>query len=190
MKENIIDNFINNLFQNRNLIGSSTKWANWMAQLTITTCKFCVEHHGSIIDISVLNHKTEVEAHFRCKCVYVPMRVKNVGTATNLGYNGADAQLYYLNRLPNYYISKAYARTLGWKDWKGNLNAVLPGTMIGGDLYKNRESKLPSAVGRAWHEADINYTDGYRNRQRILYSNDGLIFVTYDHYQTFYEITQ
>ena len=164
MEENIIDNFINNLFQNRNLVGSSTKWANWMAQLTITTCKFCVEHHGSIVDISVLDNKTEVDAHFRCKCVYVPMRVKSAGMATDMGYNGADG--------------------------KGNLSTVLPGKMIGGDVYKNRDGKLPSAIGRVWHEADINYTDGYRNRQRILYSNDGLIFVTYDHYQTFHEITR
>jgi hypothetical protein len=41
---------------------------------------------------------------------------------------------------------------------------------------------------RIWYEADINYTSGYRGTERILYSNDGLIFVTYDHYQTFYEI--
>ena len=40
-----------------------------------------------------------------------------------------------------------------------------------------------------WYEADINYKDGFRNRERILYSNDGLIFVSYDHYQTFYEVT-
>lgn len=37
-----------------------------------------------------------------------------------------------------------------------------------------------------WHE---NYTGGYRNTQRIVFSNDGLIFVTYDHYKTFAEIT-
>ena len=39
----------------------------------------------------------------------------------------------------------------------------------------------------------INYglkNSGKRNRQRIVYSNDGLIFVSYDHYQTFYEITK
>ena len=58
------------------------------------------------------------------------------------------------------------------------------------DIYKNREGKLPSAPGRVWHEADINYNKGYRNRERILYSNDGLIFVTYDHYQTFYEMVK
>ena len=42
--------------------------------------------------------------------------------------------------------------------------------------------------GRIWYEADINYKRGYRNTQRLLFSNDGLIFVTYDHYETFAEI--
>lgn len=54
--------------------------------------------------------------------------------------------------------------------------------------YKNRNGKLPSKNGRVWYEADINYTGGYRNDDRILFSNDGLIFVTYDHYETFLEI--
>ena len=190
MAENIIDNFLNNLLQDRNLRGYSSKWANWMSQLTIYTCKFCIEQHGKIVDISVLGNKEEVQAHPNCRCVYVRMRTKTVGTATTMGYNGADAHIFYLSQLPNYYISKKQARKLGWQDWKGNLNDVLPGKMIGGDSYKNKEGKLPSAPGRVWYEADINYESGYRNRQRILYSNDGLVFVTYDHYQTFYEITR
>ena len=103
-------------------------------------------------------------------------------------YNGADAHLFYNNCLPTYYISKKQARQLGWQDWNGNLNDVLPGKMIGGDVYANREGKLPSTPNRLWYEANINYSKGYRNKERILYSNDGLIFVTYDHYQTFYEI--
>ena len=115
---------------------------------------------------------------------------KKAGTATNIGLNGADAQLFYLNKLPSYYVDKKQARKSGWVDWKGNLNNVLPGKMIGGDIYKNREGKLPNASGRIWYEADINYSKGHRNRERILYSNDGLIFITYDHYQTFYEITR
>jgi len=45
-------------------------------------------------------------------------------------------------------------------------------------------------AGRVWYEADINYESGFRNRQRILYSNDGLVFASYDHYHTFYEITK
>ena len=65
---------------------------------------------------------------------------------------------------------------------------IQPGAIIGGDVYKNKKEILPFAPGRVWYEADINYTGGYRGSQRLLYSNDGLIFVTYDHYNTFYEI--
>lgn len=60
--------------------------------------------------------------------------------------------------------------------------------MIGGDVYYNRDGHLPSASGRTWYEADINYRSGYRTPERVLYSNDGLIFVTYDHYHTFIEV--
>lgn len=35
--------------------------------------------------------------------------------------------------------------------------------------------------------ADINYKFGFRGNDRIVFSNDGLIFVTYDHYKTFIE---
>jgi len=48
---------------------------------------------------------------------------------------------------------------------------------------------LIHTAGRIWYEADLNYIHGKRNGQRIVFSNDGLIFVTYDHYKTFYEIT-
>ena len=54
--------------------------------------------------------------------------------------------------------------------------------------YKNKNGHLPTASGREWIEADLNYKFGFRNDQRILFSNDGLIFVTYDHYKTFCEI--
>ena len=190
MDENLVNAFINDLLQDRNLAGNSSKWANWKSQLTITTCKYCVDHHGTIVDISVLENNDQVNAHENCKCVYVPMRTKLVGTATDMGYNGADAQLYYLNRLPNYYVSKKEAYSEGWKPNHKKLDKVLPGKMIGGDIYTNDDQKLPFMPGRIWYEADINYTGGKRNRQRILYSSDGLIFVTYDHYQTFYEITK
>ena len=54
--------------------------------------------------------------------------------------------------------------------------------------YFDLHGKLPSVDGRIWYEADINYTGGIRNSSRILYSNDGLVFVTYDHYFTFNQI--
>ena len=65
---------------------------------------------------------------------------------------------------------------------------MLPGKMITKGIYKNRNGHLPSAPGRIWYEADINYDGGYRGNDRILFSNDGLVFVTYDHYLTFEEI--
>ena len=138
MDENIVDALINDLLQDRNLAGNSSRWANWKSQLTITTCKYCVDHHGTIVDISVLESNDQVNAHENCKCVYVPMRTKLVGSATDMGYNGADAQLYYLHRLPNYYINKDEAEQKGWKTWKGNLATILPGKMLGGDIYKNK----------------------------------------------------
>ena len=60
--------------------------------------------------------------------------------------------------------------------------------MVFGGIYQNKNNHLPSIPGRIWYEADINYYDGLRNGHRILFSNDGLIFVTYDHYLSFYEI--
>ena len=110
------------------------------------------------------------------------------GTATNAGQNGVDMYVSLYGVLPEYYISEAEAEALGWKKWLGNLAEVLPGKMIGGKIYRNRDHKLPEATGRTWHEADFDYVSGYRNLCRLLYSNDGLLFVTYDHYMTFFEI--
>ena len=55
-------------------------------------------------------------------------------------------------------------------------------------MYQNMDGKLPMTGGRVWYEADINYASGYRSAERILYSNDGLVFVTYDHYESFVEV--
>ena len=188
-EKNIIDTAINNLLQDRELRGGSTNWANWMSKLTLFTCLLCTQQHGKIVDISMLKNKTKVNAHKNCECEYVPMRTKIVGTVTNQGINGVDVYLIKYWRLPNYYVTKETAKNAGWVSWRGNLDDVLPTSMIGGNVYRNKDGKLPQISGRIWYEADINYDGGFRNRQRILYSNDGLMFVSYDHYQTFYEIT-
>jgi hypothetical protein len=60
--------------------------------------------------------------------------------------------------------------------------------MITRGIYYNDNNHLPVENGRIWYEADINYEKGYRGNDRILFSNDGLIFITYDHYKTFVEI--
>lgn len=104
------------------------------------------------------------------------------------GVDGADFWLAHFGELPECYITKAEAKTAGWKAFAGNLQEIAPNKVIGGDIYKNRNGHLPVAEGRVWYEADINYTGGYRRRHRILYSNDGVIFVTYDYYETFWEV--
>ena len=59
---------------------------------------------------------------------------------------------------------------------------------IGGDRFGNREGLLPSASGRKWYECDIDYAGGYRNEKRIVYSSDGLIYYTGDHYESFTQL--
>lgn len=88
------------------------------------------------------------------------------------------------DELPDYYITKSLASSRGWKPSKGNLCDVLPGMMIGGDVFTNAQKLLPTAHGRVWHEADFDYTCGNRNAKRILYSSDGLIYTTANHYTT------
>ena len=87
--------------------------------------------------------------------------------------------------LPDYYLTKDQAAERGWISTKGNLADIAPNMLIGGDVFTNAEHSLPSAPKRIWHEADFDYVSGMRNGKRILYSNDGLIYVTYDHYNTY-----
>ena len=77
---------------------------------------------------------------------------------------------------------------LGWKAHLGNLRNIIEDAVIFGGEYKNRSGLLTSKQGRIWYEADINYIGGFRNESRLLFLNDGLLFVSYDHYRTFYEI--
>lgn len=92
------------------------------------------------------------------------------------------------HELPPNYITKKEARKMGWEPSEGNLDQVAPGKSIGGDVFRNREGLLPNKKGRIWYEADIHYTGGKRGSDRILYSNDGLIYQTTDHYKTFQQI--
>lgn len=93
--------------------------------------------------------------------------------------------LYAFGELPPNYIKKNAAMDLGWDSRLGNLWDVAPGACIGGDSFGNRESRLPKARGRRYFECDVNYEGGYRASERLIFSNDGLIYYTADHYETF-----
>lgn len=98
------------------------------------------------------------------------------------------AYLFEFEELPPNFITKNEAYDLGWEPREGNLPEVAPGYSIGGDRFGNREGLLPEAPGRQYYECDIDYEGGTRNAKRIVYSNDGLIFYTDDHYASFEQL--
>ncbi|MBO7674194.1 MAG: hypothetical protein J6S63_04220 [Atopobiaceae bacterium] len=107
-------------------------------------------------------------------------------------YTSKDEVAWYLHtygHLPSNYVTKSEAEDAGWKTQGLSLWEACPGKSIGGDRFGNREGKLPKAKGRTWYECDIDY-DGARSRnaKRIVYSSDGLIYYTEDHYRTFEQL--
>jgi hypothetical protein len=166
---------------------TSTRWKNWKANIDIKTCLQCKSLHGKIYEIDEVI-EPEPPLHPNCRCVIETLKAIVAGTATTNNQNGADWYLKHYGKLPDYYISYSDALAKGWKPKIGNLADITPGKMIYGGNFLNKEQKLPIAAGRTWYETDINYTRGFRNDERILFSSDGLIFATYDHYITFSEI--
>ncbi len=92
-------------------------------------------------------------------------------------------------RLPDRYVTKREAETLGWQPGS-DLCDVAPNRVIGGDRFHNREGRLPDAQGRRWFEADLDFACGRRGAKRLVYSSDGLIYLTVDHYESFVEVTE
>ena len=92
--------------------------------------------------------------------------------------------LYTYGHLPENFITKNDARDLGWEG--GSAEKFAPGFAIGGDKFGNRAGLLPSAPGRTYYECDIDTNgENCRGAKRIVFSNDGLIYYTDDHYESF-----
>ena len=98
------------------------------------------------------------------------------------------AYIHEFGHLPPNFISKTKARKAGWVSSEGNLQEVCPGMSIGGSVFYNDDGLLPDAKGRTWIECDINYEGGFRGAERIVFSNDGLVYYTGDHYKTFEQL--
>ena len=102
-------------------------------------------------------------------------------------YTSAEDVSLYLHlyaHLPQNFIIKKDARALGWNG--GGLDDYADGKCIGGDRFGNYEGLLPDAPGREYHECDIDTLHAAsRGAKRIVYSNDGLIYYTEDHYESF-----
>ena len=117
--------------------------------------------------------------------------VKTLTVKENGTYTDKERVALYIHtygHLPDNYITKAEAQKLGWDNTQGNLKKVAPGKSIGGDYFGNYEEQLPKAKKRKYYECDIDYKSGKRNAKRIIFSNDGLIFYTGDHYKTFQQL--
>ena len=116
---------------------------------------------------------------------------KEVKVEENGNYTSKEEVALYIHtygKLPVNYITKKDAQDMGWDPSKGNLSDILPGMSIGGSAFGNYEGALPRANGRRYFECDIDYDGGYRGAKRLVYSNDGLVFYTEDHYNTFEQI--
>lgn len=110
-------------------------------------------------------------------------KIEETGTYTSK--EEVAAYLHTYGHLPDNFITKKQAKALGWVSSEGNLGKVAPGKSIGGDYFGNFEGNLPEKKGREYHECDIDSSGGYRGAKRIVFSNDGLIYYTEDHYKTF-----
>ena len=99
--------------------------------------------------------------------------------------NEVVESLQRTGKLPPNYVTKDVARRFGWEPNRA-LNNHVPGGQMGGDIYANTQNVVPNAPGRIWYEADIGLQNTIsRAKQpgtRLIYSNDGLLYVTRDHY--------
>lgn len=109
----------------------------------------------------------------------------------NGSYTSKDDVALYIHsygHLPSNFISKTKARKAGWVAEQGNLDEVCPGMSIGGSTFHNDDGLLPDAPKRTWKECDIDYNGGFRSDKRIVFSNDGLVFYSGNHYKSFEQL--
>jgi len=140
---------------------------------------------------AVTNPKNEADAHRRRSADYEASHSQN--PAENSKNQLADepcisrecvsAHIRRTGSLPQNFITKKQAGELGWQG--GDLWRYARGKSIGGDRFGNFERRLPDKKGRTWRECDIEYRGGPRGAKRLIFSNDGLIFYTADHYESF-----
>ena len=112
---------------------------------------------------------------------------RQVGLDDVDGFVDTIVSLRQTGRLPARYVNKTQAERRGWRPGSDLCRSV-PGGSIGGDRFNNRESALPEAARRSWREADLDYACGPRGAKRLVWSNDGLYFVTVDHYRIFRQV--
>ena len=168
----ILDQFLN---QN-NL---NAEYLQYHHKNTCTTpCNDCPERDKRIYKNG---EHIRLPVHPHCDCYYTNVETKPLGSISQK-QPSPDVWLKLYGKLPDYYITKEEAmEKYGWDSSKNTLAGKAPGKMIGGDIYNNIPVILPVKEGRIWKECDIDYISGKRDKARLYYSNDGLIFYSPDH---------
>ena len=151
--------------------------------LTFTACQSKFDNSSSQSSDSFVIISSESDAEISETTDSVESKTLDV----NGVYDSKDDVALYIHlygHLPPNYITKKEAEALGWSG--GSLEKYATGKCIGGGYFGNYENKLPKKKGRKYYECDID-TLGAKSRgaKRIVYSNDGLIYYTDDHYNTF-----
>lgn len=148
----------------------------------------------------IKNPKTVIGVILAALAVYVSQEPWNMDDQNNnqsdqaqvaedRTYTSPEEVAAYIDQydtLPENYITKSEAEDLGWESSDGNLWEVAEGMSIGGDYFGNYEGLLPEEDD--YQEADVNYDGGFRGAERIIYSDDGDIYYTDDHYESFQQL--
>ena len=137
------------------------------------------------------NLKDEADVHRRRSADYEASHSQNPAVNSKnqltdepcISRECVSAHIRRTGTLPQNFITKKQAGELGWQG--GDLWRYARGKSIGGDRFGNFERRLPDKKGRIWRECDIEYRGGARGAKRLIFSNDGLIFYTADHYESF-----
>ena len=140
---------------------------------------------------AVTNPKDEADVHRRHSADYEASSSQNPDVNSKnqpsdepcISRECVSAHIRRTGSLPQNFITKKQAGELGWQG--GDLWRYARGKSIGGDRFGNFERRLPDKKGRIWRECDIEYRGGARGAKRLIFSNDGLIFYTADHYESF-----
>ena len=143
------------------------------------------------VNESAANPKDEADAHRRRSADYEASHSQNPAANSKnqpsdelcISRECVSAHIRRTGSLPQNFITKKQAGELGWQG--GDLWRYARGKSIGGDRFGNFERRLPDKKGRIWRECDIEYRGGPRGAKRLIFSNDGLIFYTADHYESF-----
>ena len=150
--------------------------------LGLTACVYHVDPEQLVNDILDITESLDIETDYSQEDPQQTPQLDANGT-----YDSKEDVALYIHlygKLPNNYISKKEAEKLGWSG--GSVEKYAPGKCIGGSYFGNYEGLLPEKDGRTWTECDIDTLgESGRGAKRIVFSNDGLIYYTDDHYESF-----